>query len=374
MNQAHIAIVGGGASGLYAAWLLARHGFHDYVLLEARDRLGGRILSPDHLPDTAGAHASQRFDLGPSWFWPAYQPQLDRLVNALGLRRFPQFEDGDMLVETDAESPVLRRPGFANVPPAMRLTGGMASLVDALAAGVDPGRLHTGHAVRALRLEGDRVLLDVNAAGATAEWHVEQVLLALPPRIAAETLVITPALPEMLSAQWRATDTWMAPHAKYVAVYDRPFWRDDGLSGEARSMAGPLGEIHDASIPGGMAALFGFLHLPAVERGALSEAALQARCRRQLGHLFGPQAAAPAAEFLQDWAREPRTSTLADLHAGQHHGRPPAAAPAAGPWNGRITGICSEWSVNYPGYLAGAIEAAHAGCTSLLNGIGSVAG
>ena len=38
-----IAIVGAGLSGLHAACLLAQQSLHHYVLLEARDGLGGRI-------------------------------------------------------------------------------------------------------------------------------------------------------------------------------------------------------------------------------------------------------------------------------------------------------------------------------------------
>ena len=45
MQTARIAIIGAGLSGLYAAWLLESHGVQDYVLLEARDTLGGRIAS-----------------------------------------------------------------------------------------------------------------------------------------------------------------------------------------------------------------------------------------------------------------------------------------------------------------------------------------
>ncbi|MEM1154111.1 MAG: hypothetical protein AAGI44_08210 [Pseudomonadota bacterium] len=41
--------------------------------------------------------------------------------------------------------------------------------------------------------------------------------------------------------------TWMAGQAKVVAVYESPFWRDSGFSGDAMSRKGPLIEIHDAS-------------------------------------------------------------------------------------------------------------------------------
>lgn len=46
-------IIGGGLAGLYASLLLQRHGAGSHMLLEARDRLGGRILG-------AGS-----YDLGP---------------------------------------------------------------------------------------------------------------------------------------------------------------------------------------------------------------------------------------------------------------------------------------------------------------------
>ena len=56
-------IVGGGLSGLSGLALaeaLEAQG-RDYVLVEARERFGGRILT-EHLEDGY-------FDLGPAWFW-----------------------------------------------------------------------------------------------------------------------------------------------------------------------------------------------------------------------------------------------------------------------------------------------------------------
>ena len=82
MQTAQIVIVGGGLSGLYAANLLQQRGFRDYVLLEAREVLGGRIVSvPASVPGSvldATAEAANRVDLGPSWFWPGYQRPLDQ--------------------------------------------------------------------------------------------------------------------------------------------------------------------------------------------------------------------------------------------------------------------------------------------------------
>lgn len=373
-GQARVAIVGGGLSGLYAAYLLEQQGIRDWVLLEGRDSLGGRVLSltGSEVANSLASTSNQldhldRFDLGPAWFWPDFQPQLDLLVDALGLTRFSQFDSGDMMVERTAQEPPRRLRGYANSPPSMRLAGGMGALIDKLSSRLDPGRIHLQHKVRALRSAHGHVELDSElATGAVGTWRVEHVLLAMPPRLAAQTLDCDPPLPAPLRAQWARTPTWMAPHAKLIAVYDSPFWRDEGLSGHARSACGPMVEIHDASMPGGSAALFGFVGVPAHLRRTLSDEALRAKCLAQLVRLFGGQAAAPKAQLFKDWACDPFTATLDDLQSDGQHASAPDACPDRGPWQGRLTGIGSEWSVQYPGYLAGCVEAAALGVRALM--------
>jgi monoamine oxidase len=363
-SHARIAIVGGGLAGLVAAWRLQQQGVRDVVLFEARDTLGGRIASVDAhglRADTAQS-ALDRFDLGPTWYWPAMQPQLDGLVTELGLQRFDQFEAGDLLVERSAQQPPQRMRGYASDPPSMRLAGGTGALVAALSARIDPATVRTGQTVRSLSCEATHVELTVDdAAGEPTTWQAEQVLLALPPRLAASRLQFDPPLPPDLAHHWQATPTWMAPHAKYVAVYDSPFWREQGLSGGARSSVGPMGEIHDVSMPGGHAALFGFLGVPARVRRQVSNEVLRAHCRAQLARLFGEQAGMPLGDALQDWAAEALTSTDDDLEATGHHAAPPPSSPDGGAWQGRLIGIGSEWSPQFSGYLAGAVDAAERG-------------
>lgn len=364
-----IAIVGGGLAGLVAAWRLVQRGVRDVVLLEARTTLGGRILSVD----AAGSgvdmaeSALDRFDLGPSWFWPALQPQLDRLITELGLQRFGQFEDGDLLVERSTQTPPLRTQAYASEPPSMRLAGGTGALVAALQARLDPSIVRTGQTVRRLRREANRVELTVDGtAGKLTVWHVEKVLLALPPRLAATGLQFEPSLPAELARGWRATPTWMAPQAKYVAVYDTPFWREQALSGSARSSVGPMGEIHDISMPGGHAALFGFLGVPARVRRQVTDEVLRAHCRTQLARLFGKRAGTPVGEALKDWAADPLTATDDDQDAAGHHAAAPSRSADEGAWQGRLVGIGSEWSLQFPGYLAGAVDAAERGLREAL--------
>ena len=83
-----VAIIGGGLCGLALAHSLQARG-SDWRLYEARERLGGRILSV----------TDDGFDLGPAWFWPDMQPMVTGLVEELGLASFPQYSDGDVLIE-----------------------------------------------------------------------------------------------------------------------------------------------------------------------------------------------------------------------------------------------------------------------------------
>ena len=367
MRTPRIAIVGAGLSGLYAAWLLHRQGIWDYLVLEARDVLGGRIASFDAPADASSpVKDPNRFDLGPTWFWPDYQRELNQLIHELDLERFAQYEAGDMLVERSASEAPMRMRGYANVPTSMRLLGGMGALIDALRRELHPERIVTNQAVRHLRRLDQCIELDSeDPSGQVMTWQAEQVLLALPPRLIAHGMTFSPPLPETLTSEWRETATWMAPHAKYIAVYEQPFWREQGLSGEARSMLGPLGEIHDASMPGGRSALFGFFGVPAPVRQRASSTVLRQHCRAQFAHLFGPQAATPVADTIKDWAFDPFTATADDLHSGGQHPHTPAPTAASGPWRHGLIAIASEWSPQFPGYVAGAIEAARLGVQGL---------
>ncbi|WP_181406687.1 NAD(P)-binding protein [Alteromonas mediterranea] len=90
-----IAIIGGGLSGVYTAYLLEQQGITDYILLEARDQLGGRIMDFTSQSQVT----TNSFYLGPTWFWPEFQPQLNAIIKTLNLETFAQYEQGDTSVE-----------------------------------------------------------------------------------------------------------------------------------------------------------------------------------------------------------------------------------------------------------------------------------
>jgi len=348
-----VAIIGGGLAGLYAGRLLHAAGV-EFQLLEARDRLGGRILSVD----ATGHGSDDGFDLGPSWFWPDMQPALGTLVEELRLASFAQNIEGDILLERTPTGRPQRYPGMRQEPQSMRLVGGTGTLVRALAQGLPPQALQLGAQVTRMALgEADVTLHIVRNGGEEFLLKAEQVIAAMPPRLLQATVDLAPSLPPAAARRWRDAATWMAPHAKFFALYDQPFWRDAGLSGTAQSMVGPLVEIHDATTASGTAALFGFCGIGADRRAAMGEATLAQACLEQLARLFGPEAARPSATLFKDWAADAWTATADDRNPTGHP-LPGAIAWVTGPWQERLSLGGSETSTTAPGYLAGAVDAA----------------
>ena len=355
MTRTEVAIVGAGLAGLHAARLL-RAANVECVLLEARDRLGGRILTADE----AGRPAEDGFDLGPSWYWPRIQPAIADLVAQLGLPSFGQNSVGDVLFERMSREGPQRYHGDAQESLSFRLGGGTAALVRALALDLPRERVLLGARVTAMALvgeAGDGVELTLRRADdATDTLVAGQVIAAVPPRLLEAMVAFTPEQDAATARRWRETPTWMAPHAKFFAVYDRPFWREAGLSGTAQSMVGPMPEMHDATTASGRPALFGFLGVGADQRAALGEDALTRACVDQLVRLFGADARHPRATLLKDWAADPLTATAADRVATGHP-VPDAAPWVTGRWHARLALAGSETSPSEPGYLAGAVIA-----------------
>ncbi|MEM7653296.1 MAG: NAD(P)/FAD-dependent oxidoreductase, partial [Pseudomonadota bacterium] len=233
---------------------------------------------------------------------------------------------------------------------ARRFKSGVQGLAEAMAATLRSVELKLGTEVKAIDLKPSPTIITQ-----TGERYVADVVVSTVPGPLMQSWQVTPALPQRLRDAMLRWPTWMAAHAKCLAIYERPFWRDVGLSGSAVSQRGPLMEIADQSDEeAGFAALFGFVGWPAHVRRS-SGGALKDQILEQLVGLFGPDAAMPRAFYLQDWAVEPFTASDRDTQGlGMH---PPYGEPALSQdwFQGRLFFAGAETSAESGGLIEGAL-------------------
>ncbi|MBR1279398.1 NAD(P)/FAD-dependent oxidoreductase [Bradyrhizobium sp. AUGA SZCCT0283] len=348
------AIIGGGVCGVVLARSLHRQG-RAAALFEARGRLGGRILS------VASAGSELTADLGPTWFWPDTQPLMKSLVAELGLPDIPQHDDGSVLHLNDPEKIPERIEGKAIHEGARRLQGGMAQLVDLLAADLPPNLSHLNHVLTSIGDRGDHVVLTFAAGDTMVEFRARHVVLAIPPRLLEQHVRFEPGLDEATREAMRSAQTWMAAQAKVVVAYDRAYWREAGHSGNAFVTHGQavVGEIFDAcDCDPERAALGGFLALSPGLRASFS-AGLPLLIDNQIVQLFG-SALEHGEQHYQDWATEPYTCSALDRTSAQTEQHADIANPMLRRvhWNGKLYLGGSETASRGAGYLEGALEAA----------------
>jgi monoamine oxidase len=92
-GKTDVIIIGAGLAGLVAARKLSAAG-RSVRVVEARDRVGGRTLSEPLANDT--------IDLGGQWVGPD-QKRILKLADELGVKTFPQYEQGRKLLEDTSQ-------------------------------------------------------------------------------------------------------------------------------------------------------------------------------------------------------------------------------------------------------------------------------
>ncbi len=216
---------------------------------------------------------------------------------------------------------------------------------------------------------GERVVLDVPVSmidhGADSVTvtcrgglvaHGRRVIVALSPTLAGR-IMYDPPLPGI-----RDQMTQRVPQAsahKMFALYDEPFWRDEGLNGQLISSVGPARMSNDSCLPdevGGPGIILAFLEGESARVASRwpperRQEALSAELRRH----FGPRAAKPLQIVELGWADEQWTRGCYNsnfgpcglLHFGESMSRPIGVISWA------ATETASAWS----GYMEGAVDA-----------------
>lgn len=176
-----------------------------------------------------------------------------------------------------------------------RFVGGSQVLSLKMADALD-GKVRLSCPVRKISgWDRDVVVLDTDRGVVRAR----RVIVALNPALCNQ-IVFDPPLPDgraQLQQRWPAN----APMRKTVHVYDRPFWRDDGLSGQIFQVDGPLFMAYDNSPPDGSAGVISAFVSPGSLPGdpKAAERTLSAIYARS----FGDKALRPTQFHDFDWGR-----------------------------------------------------------------------
>jgi monoamine oxidase len=350
LKHKKVIVVGGGLAGLYAAYLLKQQSI-PYLLIEAQSRLGGRILGAQNKNKT-----SHFFDLGPTWVFP-HHTKIKRLIKQLGISLFEQYATGDVLYQSIQQQTPKRIKGAGDLQ-LFKIQGGSQSLISALQSTLDQNSIHLNHEITKIEKHENLWQLSARHNGIEQTFSADQLMLAMPPRIIAKYLTNKQWISSLLLNDLQNSQTWMAGQAKFVVAYDKPFWREQGLSGQIFSQTGPMVEVHDASTDTNTNhGLFGFIGWPASHKNQMTEQQLKDACLAQLAACYGPNAYDFTECYFKDWAADELTCTARDRLEASRHPEFILSNHLHELSSLKLHLIGSEFANIAPGYLEGAIDA-----------------
>ncbi|AFV90642.1 FAD-dependent oxidoreductase [Acidipropionibacterium acidipropionici] len=433
-------IVGAGLSGLTAATDLVAQG-RDILVLEARDRVGGRV-------ENAGLAGGEVVELGGQWVSEAHE-QMRSLITAQGLAfagptsgdvvvkmhgtvsqvpsasaakdSLTPFEFADLgqgllrfrrLAERIAQNPVWTQANRAWLSQTLgqwinsnlRTDGGRAyftaltaralgvapesaALIDALAKAGDGVDLESLVAVNgdlaqqrvvggvaqvadnlAIGL-GDALRLSTPVVGIVREadhavvvtrdgerLEARTVVVALPPRLLVD-LTFDPPLPE--ERVQLAEKVPPGNVIKAFLVYDSPWWRRSGASGQMGADEGAVRVMFDTSDDTtGKGVLMGFFEgAEASGYGRLSVSLRQRAFEEVVEGAFGKAPSEPVEYLDRDW--------LSERYTGGCHGAhfAPGLWTTSGPVLAQpldtVFFAGAEYATSFNGYMEGAVRRGH---------------
>ncbi|HFA48175.1 MAG TPA: hypothetical protein ENJ95_04065 [Bacteroidetes bacterium] len=342
--QTKTIIIGAGLTGLTLGYLLQKEGI-PFLVLEARERMGGRIK-------TLYGEGGASIEMGATWFGKKHR-HLNWLLNELGIGHFAQHTAGVSLFETFSFAP----PQKFEMPeeggePSLRISGGSGILIKKLAVRLGEKAVHLNTAADSVFFKKNNV--EINTADGRS-FFCEMLVSTLPPRLLAETIKIEPALPRPIKSICQQTHTWMGESIKFSLEYATPFWREKGYSGAAFSQSSIASEIHDhSSEDGTFHALKGFLNPGSA---SMEKEERKRLLLAQLAKYYGAAAQKYTAYHEAVWSDEKYTYLPYDGYVGAHQNNGHAAFKEL-LFDGKFRIAGSETASGFPGYMDGAVASA----------------
>jgi monoamine oxidase len=229
-----------------------------------------------------------------------------------------------------------------------RVVGGSQQLALTLAARLGE-RVVTGAPVREIAWGADRV--EVRTGSSVIE--ARRVVVTVPPPLVSRIAFDPPLPSNRVSLLQRLP---MGAVIKVNLVYDEPFWRSRGLSGQANSARRAVSMVFDNTPPSGSpGVLVAFIEgHHATELGRIHQDSRREWILDDLAAYFGPQARNIAVYLEHDWVADEWSrgayGAFATPGATTRFGPTLRAPVGAVHWAG------AETAVRWVGYLDGAVE------------------
>ncbi|MFB9315789.1 flavin monoamine oxidase family protein [Nocardioides plantarum] len=265
----------------------------------------------------------------------------------------------------DAEQPgtLERMIGVAGGAQESRLVGGSQRLSLLLADELGD-RVALGRPVRSIRQDRDGVSVVTDAG----TWRAARVVVAVPPPLAAR-IAFDPVLPAQQHALFERMS--FGSLMKCEAVYETPFWREQGLSGQGvfRGDAAPVCSMFDNSPPSGTpGVLMGFVGGAEWRRWSVRPGReRRGAVLRSFARVVGPQALRPLDYLEQDWTDEEWT------RGGPTSVLTPGVLTGIGRWRDvafdRVHWAGAEHAHYWNGFMDGAISSATTTAAAVLEEI-----
>lgn len=344
-----VLIIGGGLSGLLTGYFLKKEGL-PFQILEARDRVGGRIHT------VKGTHNTP-VEMGATWFTNQHK-HLIGLLNELKLDYFDQHMDSSVLFQSSNTSPV-QSIKIPDQPPSHRIAGGTSQLIDTLLQKLNKNHILLNQPVKSIKYTGNSIQV---IAEDVFEGH--QLVMSIPPKLWSKKIDFEPRLPQQLIDIAQQTHTWMEDSIKVALTYRHPFWEEENLSGTFYSHTGPISELYDhCNHQRSKYALCGFINS---SFKSLSYTDRREIVIEQIKEVFGKQ----ALEFIDYeecvWSREEYTFQASDelAYPHQNNGDPIFNNSF---FDQKLFISSSESAAEFPGYMEGAVYAAETVAQKIIN-------
>jgi monoamine oxidase len=454
-KKADVAVVGAGLAGLSAARTIAKAG-HSVVVLEARERVGGRTWNRP-LNDGSYVDAGAEF-VGPT------QDRIKALAKEMGVSTFPTYNTGSNVYWKDGKRETYASTGPTGIaPPDPTFLPDLLQMIERVnlmakeinveapweakeaeewdsqtfyswvkaneinpefqrlvttavqaifgqenrdlsllyvlfylaasgdennpgtfernfqtAEGAQEERFVGGSQQIALKIAAElgssvalgarvqRIVQEAKAVKVELEkGHVkaQHVIVAMPPALTAR-IDYEPLLPVLRDQLTQRAP--MGTYAKVDVVYEKPFWREEGLTGQTVSLNGPVRTTFDSSpVSGSPGILLGFIG-GADARGwyGLSAEARKQAVVENFVDYFGSKASNPVQYVENAWAEE--RFTRGDPVAGLGPGTLLEFGKSLREPVGRIHWAGTETSDYWVGYMDGAVRSGERAAAEVL--------